>query len=78
MYWPGVDRWPPPLWVWIAAAVLTVLVPAVFGLCDLLGVPLVIPGVIFGIFVVICLVRGANARLRNLGAEEFWDSRPRD
>ncbi len=78
MYWPGVDRWPPPLWVWIAAAVLTVLVPAVFGLCDLLGVPLAIPGVIFGMFVVICLVRGANARLRNLGAEDFWDSRPRD
>ncbi len=57
---------------------LTVLVPAIFGLCDLLGVPLAIPGVIYGIFVVICLVKGANARLRNMDAEEFWDSRPRD
>jgi hypothetical protein len=78
MFWPGVDKWPPPLWVWIAAAVVTVLVPGAFALCDFLGISLIAPGVVYGILLVVCLYKGANARLRNLGAEEFWESRPKD
>jgi hypothetical protein len=30
------------------------------------------------VVVVVCLVKGANARLKRIGAEEFWESRPKD
>jgi len=34
--------------------------------------------VVYGIIVVVCVVLGANARFKNIGAEEFWKSRPKD
>jgi hypothetical protein len=34
--------------------------------------------VVYGAIVAVCLLLGANARLRNIGAEEFWKSRPKD
>jgi hypothetical protein len=71
-FWPGVDQWPPPRWVWIAAAILTVLVPVVIFLFGVVGM------VAYAVLVVVCLIRGANNRLKNLGAEEFWESRPKD
>jgi hypothetical protein len=71
-YWPGVDRWPPPPWVWLAALFLTFAVPAIIYLLGAVG------GVIVGVFVVVCLILGANARLKRMGAEEFWESRPKD
>lgn len=71
-YWPGVDRWPPPLWVWVAALILTFAVPLILILTGAVG------AVIVGIFVVVCLVIGANGRLKRMGAEEFWESRPKD
>jgi hypothetical protein len=71
-YWPGVDGWPPPRWVWIAAAILTVVVPVVILVFGLVGV------VAYAILLVVCLVLGQNARLKKIGAEEFWESRPKD
>lgn len=71
-YWPGVDRWPPPLWVWIAAAILTIVVPLIVVVFGAVGVAAVT------VFVVICGVLGANARLKRMGAEEFGESRPKD
>jgi len=72
IYWPGTDRWPPPRWVWLAALAITIV-----------GIGLLLFGgtvgaVIYVTFLVICLIKGANQRLRNLGAEEFWNSRPKD
>jgi hypothetical protein len=71
-FWPGVDGWPPPLWVWIAAAILTVVVPLVIVVFGTVGV------VIYVVFLVGALIRGANMRLKRMGAEEFWESRPKD
>ncbi len=72
MFWPGADRWPPPPWVWIAAAVLTVVVPLIVWGLSAVG------AVIVGVFVVVCLVVGASERLKRIGAEEFWESTPKD
>jgi hypothetical protein len=71
-YWPGVDRWPPPLWVWVTALILTFAVPAIAVVFGAVGIAVV------GVFVIVCLVIGANARLKRMGAEEFWESRPKD
>jgi hypothetical protein len=32
----------------------------------------------YGVIVAVFLLLGANARLKNIGAEEFWKSRPKD
>jgi hypothetical protein len=71
-FWPGVDKWPPPRWVWLAAAIMTFVV---FPIASLFGAS---GAIVYGVIVAICLVLGANARLRNIGAEEFWESRPKD
>jgi hypothetical protein len=71
-YWPGTDGWPPPLWVWIAAAVLTVVTPLVIWAFGAVAVA------VYVVVVVVCLVIGANSRLKKIGAEEFWESRPKD
>jgi hypothetical protein len=72
MFWPGVDRWPPTKWVWISALLVATvaLILVLFG-----GV---VGAVIYIVILIVCLVLGANQRLKNLGAEEFWNSRPKD
>jgi hypothetical protein len=72
MYWPGVDGWPPPPWVWLAAAVMTVVTPLAFWLLGAVGIAIYI------VIVGVCLFIDANARLKRLGAQEFWESRPKD
>jgi hypothetical protein len=55
--------------VWIAAAVLTILVPLVRYLFGPIGIAAYIG------LVVVCLILGANNRPKNLdGAEEFRES----
>jgi hypothetical protein len=71
-FWPGVDKWPPPRWVWVAAALITVVAIPLVAFGGAIG------GVIYVAFLVVCLVLGANQRLRNMDAEAFWDSRPKD
>lgn len=72
LYWPKVDQWPPSRGVVIAAAVFAFVVcPIVF----LLGT---VGKIIIGLIVFYFLVVGANARLKRMGAEEFWRSRPDD
>jgi len=71
-FWPGVDKWPPPKWVWIAATVMTFVVAPILILLGAAGL------IVYGIIIVVCVVLGANARLKNIGAEEFWKSRPKD
>ena len=71
-FWPGVDRWPPPRWVWIAAAIITVIAIPLVAFGGLVGV------LIYVAFLIVCLVLGANQRLRNMDAEAFWDTRPKD
>lgn len=71
-FWPGVDRWPPPKWVWIAAAVMTFVVGPVAILLGSVG------RIALAAIAVVVLILGTNARLRNLGAEEFQKSRPED
>jgi len=71
-FWPGVDKWPPPRWVWIVAAVMAFVVTPILAL---LGTP---GTIVLGVVAVICVILGANARLKNIGAEEFWKSRPDD
>lgn len=71
-YWPRTDKWPPPPWVWIAALAITIIAPLLVLLAGTVGV------VIYVVFLVVCLVLGANQRLKNMGAEDFWNSRPKD
>lgn len=71
-FWPGVDKWPPPAWVWVGAAVMAFVVTPILILIGDAG------KILFGIIVVLFLALGARSRLRNLGAEEFWKSRPKD
>jgi hypothetical protein len=70
LYWPRLDRWPPSREVVIAAAILTFVVCPI---CFLLGT---VGKVIIGAIVFTFLILGANARLKRIGAEEFWRSRP--
>jgi hypothetical protein len=72
LYWPGTDKWPPPRWVWGAALAITIVA---FGLVLIAGA---VGAVIYVVFLVICLVLGANQRLKNIGAQDFWNSRPKD
>ncbi|HEY2479503.1 MAG TPA: hypothetical protein VGI17_12335 [Solirubrobacterales bacterium] len=51
---------------------LTVVVPLVILAFGTVGV------VAYIVFLVVCLVLGQNARLKKIGAEEFWESRPKD
>ena len=73
-YWPGLDRWPPPKEVWIAAAVMAFVVMPVLMLMGVVG------KVIFGVILAICIVVAARARLKqmNVRAEEFRRSGPED
>lgn len=72
LFWPGLDQWPPSKRVWIAALVLTCLVTPALMLIGTVG------HIILGAMVAVCLVVGANARLKRLDAEEFWRSGPDD
>jgi hypothetical protein len=71
-FWPGVDGWPPPRRAWIAAATVTAVAIPLIAFGGAVG------GAIYAVFLVICLVAGANQRLKNLDAEAFWNSRPKD
>lgn len=74
MYWPGLDKWPPPKEVWIAAAVMAfVVTPALI----LLGV---VGQIIYAVILVSCVAIAVRARLKKLNgrAEEFWRSGPED
>jgi O-antigen ligase len=71
-FWPGVDKWPPPRWVWISAAVVAVVALSLIFLFGTVG------WILYVVVLVVFLVLGANQRLRNMGAEEFWNSRPKD
>ena len=64
----GPLRWP-PLWIWLAAAALTVLC----AILALLGIDLLIPIVVV---VVVILAIAAPRRAGDLGATEMRDSRP--
>jgi hypothetical protein len=72
LYWPKVDQWPPSREVAIAAAILTYVVCPIALLLGAVG------KIIIGAIVFIFLILGANARLKRMGAEEFWQSRPDD
>jgi len=54
------------------AAILTVAAPLIVVAFGGIG------GAVVIVFVVVCGVLGANARLKRMGAEEFWESRPKD
>ncbi len=70
MFWPGVDKWPPPKWIWVAAAIIAFVVMPILILLGTVG------AVVYVVIVVVGLILGANSRLRNVGAEDFWRSRP--
>jgi hypothetical protein len=70
LFWPKLDRWPPSKKVWIAAAILAFVVTPAAMLIGTVG------HVILGAIVVVCLVLGANARLKRLDAEGFSRSGP--
>lgn len=72
LFWPGVDKWPPPRWVWIAAAVMAFVVTPILILIGGVGT------IIYLVIVLVVAIVGANARLRNVDAEAFWKSRPKD
>lgn len=71
-FWPGVDKWPPPAWVWVGAAVMTFVVTPISILTGVFG------KILLGIIVVCFLALGAKSRLKNMDAERFWGSRPKD
>jgi hypothetical protein len=74
LFWPGVDKWPPPKEVVIAAVVMTFVA---FPIALLLGV---VGQVIFGAIVVAAIVLGMHARLKhmNVRAEELKRAGPDD
>lgn len=72
MWFLGADKWPPPAWVWAVAALVSFVVTPILILIGGLG------KVLLGLIVVCFLALGARARVRTLGAEEFWKSRPKD
>ena len=74
LYWPGLDKWPPPKGVLIAAAVMTFVVTPLLILIGTVG------QIIYGAILVSCITLGMRARLRRMNgrAEEFWRSGPED
>jgi hypothetical protein len=70
MFWPGLDQWPPSKRVWGLAVFLTFVVTPIAILIGTVGF------IILGVIVAVSLWVGANARLKKLNAEEFWDSGP--
>lgn len=74
MFWPGLDRWPPPKEVWIAAAVMAFVVTPLLILLGTVG------QIIYGAIIVVGIVLGVRLRLKqlNVRAEEFWRSGPED
>jgi len=71
-FWPGVDKWPPPAWVWVGVALMAFVVTPTLILLGSFG------EILLGIIIVCFLALGAKSRLKNMHAEEFWDSRPKD
>lgn len=74
LFWPGLDQWPPPKRVWIAAAIVAFVVTPLLLLIGIVG------QVIIGIVVVVGIVLSVRLRLRQMNehAEEFWRSGPDD
>ena len=74
LYWPGLDRWPPPKRVWIAAAVVAFVVTPVLILIGVVG-QIILGGIVIG-----CIAFSVKMRLKqmNVRAEEFWRSGPGD
>jgi hypothetical protein len=56
----------------VAAALMTAAGILLVALTGTVGV------IICVAFLVVCLIVGANQRLKNMGAEDFWNSRPKD
>ncbi|HET9866562.1 MAG TPA: hypothetical protein VFQ06_04670 [Nitrospira sp.] len=73
-FWPGLDRWPPPKEVWIAAAVLAFVVTPILLLLGIVG------QVILGVVLFVCIVMSLRLRLKQLDvrAEEFRRAGPDD
>ncbi|HET9197810.1 MAG TPA: hypothetical protein VFN92_06095 [Solirubrobacterales bacterium] len=73
-FWPGLDRWPPPKEVWIAAAVMTFVVTPLLILLGVAG------QIILGAIVVACVVMGLRTRLKQVDvrAEELRRAAPED
>jgi membrane protein implicated in regulation of membrane protease activity len=73
-FWPGLDRWPPPKEVWIAAAIMALVVTPILALLGIVG------QIIFGVILSVCIVLAVRRRLKqmNVRAEEFWRSGPDD
>jgi Na+/melibiose symporter-like transporter len=73
-FWPGLDKWPPPKEVWIAAAVLAFLVTPLLLLIGIAG------QIILGVVIVSCIALSLRIRVKqmNVRAEEFWRSGPED
>lgn len=74
MFWPGLDKWPPPKEVLIAAAVMAFVVTPLLILIGTVG------QILYGVILVSCIALGLRARLRRLNGrtEEFWHSGPED
>lgn len=74
LFWPGLDKWPPPKEVWIAAVVLAFVVTPLLMLLGIVG------QIVLGIVVVAGIGLSAYIRLKqmNVRAEEFWRSGPDD
>lgn len=73
-FWPGLDRWPPPKEVWIAAAVVTFVVTPLLILMGIVG------QIIYGAMIVIGVVLSMRLRLKQMNGrtQEFWRSGPDD
>lgn len=74
LYWPGVDRWPPPKKVICAAAVMTFIV---FPLALFLGT---VGVAIYGGALVVAILFSIRLRFKDIGAraEEFRRAGPED
>jgi Na+/melibiose symporter-like transporter len=73
-FWPGLDQWPPPKEVWIAAAVLAFVITPILLLIGIVG------QIILGIVVFLCIGLSLRLRLKqmNVRADEFHRSGPDD
>jgi phosphatidylserine synthase len=73
-FWPGLDRWPHPKEVWIAAAALAFVVTPILLLIGIVG------QIILGIVILVCIVLSLRLRLKHfeMRGEEFRRSDPDD
>jgi hypothetical protein len=73
-FWPGLDQWPPPKEVWIAAAVLAFVITPILLLIGIVG------QIILGVVIFLCIGLSWRLRLKQMNgrAEEFWRSGPDD